>query len=145
MPPVSRRVLASMVLALSGGRLFPVTTRAEPGTKLYIGNAARLTARIPTDWTVSTVTIGSAAAYDYAGPSGFVTCLPLAGRSLDEACASVTASRFFADHASTVTGTMWFDQPAGWMGRSGMLGRQRLSSRIPTPLTSMGSACPMRR
>lgn len=139
MPPVSRRALASMALALSGGRLFRVTKRAEPATRLYIGNAARLTARIPTDWTVSTVTIGSSAAYDYAGPSGFVTCLPVAGGSLDEACASVAASLFFADHASTVTGTMWSDHPAGQV--DGQIKNARASALVvphPSPFDLYG-------
>lgn len=51
-----------------------------PPTKLYIGQAARLTAQIPAFWTVS-----ASNDYDYSGPDGFVRSVPLAAPNLDDA------------------------------------------------------------
>ena len=112
MRPVNRRVLFPLALGLPGIRHLPALLRAEPATRLYVGNAARLTAEIPGDWTVGTSTIGSVATFDYQGTDGFVVSLPLVGPTLDEAAASVVASPRFAGSEATVVETTWSGQPA---------------------------------
>lgn len=112
MLPVNRRVLCSTVLALSGFRAFPASAAAESATRMYVGNSARLTAAIPADWKVGQTRVGAIYAFDYQGADGFVACFPVSGPTLEEACASLTASPHFADHPSTVVATTWSGQPA---------------------------------
>jgi carboxyl-terminal processing protease len=109
---VDRRAFGSMVLALLGTRALPVSAQTPPATRLYVGNAARLTVQIPSDWTVGTSTIGSVATFDYEGAAGFVVSLPLIGPTLDEAAAFLAASPRFAGSEATVTTTTWSGGPA---------------------------------
>lgn len=109
---VDRRAFGSIVLALLGVRSLPVSAQSPPATRLYVGNAARLTAEIPRDWTVGTSTIGSDPTFDYQGADGFVVSLPLAGPTLGEAAASLAASPRFAGSETTVAPMTWSDQPA---------------------------------
>ena len=107
MRPVSRIGLCLIVLALSGTSVSHASTTAEPGTKLYIGQSAHLTAEIPGDWTVE-----GDSRYDYQGARGFLASYPLTGLTLDETCATVAASEPFSGSDTRVVATTWSGQPA---------------------------------
>lgn len=86
--------------------LLPAQSLAEPATKLYVGHSARLTARIPGDWTVDPTST-----FDYVDADGFVADLPVTGQDLDEACSSLATSPQF-DAVATVADTIWSGGPA---------------------------------
>ena len=115
MLPLTRRSLASFALTTLALRKLPGqgNAQAQAPTQRYIGHAARLTAEIPRDWTVSVTRVGSAPAYDYEGASGLVACLPVPAQGLAEACSFVADSSNFSGHPSIITRTTWSDQPAG--------------------------------
>jgi carboxyl-terminal processing protease len=106
MPLRHRLALFVAAWVLVSTCLVPAASRAELSTKLYVGHAARLTAQIPHDWTVDPT-----GTYDYVGEYGFVVSEPVAGRTLDEACANVAASPRFEDGA-TVAETAWAEEEA---------------------------------
>lgn len=86
--------------------LLPAQSLAEPATKLYVGHSARLTARIPGDWTVDPTST-----FDYVDADGFFADLPVTGQDLDEACSSLATSPQF-DAVATVADTTWSGGPA---------------------------------
>lgn len=107
MRPVRRIVLCLIVLALSGTSVSRVSTTAEPTTRLYIGQSARLTAQIPSDWTVE-----ASSRYDYQGAGGFVVSYPVAGQRLEEACDDFAAAALFSNDDSMIVATTWSGQAA---------------------------------
>ena len=99
---------------------------AKAMTKLYIGHAARLTARIPSAWSVD-----PSASYEEMGRDGFVVSEPVAGATLNEAGANLASSWRF-DGPATVTATTWAYRPARRVvGRSG--GADAVSLVVPHP------------
>ena len=136
---VDRRAFGSMVLALLGVPALPVSAQIAPATRLYVGNAARLTAEIPSDWTVDTSTIGAEPAFDYQGANGFVVSLPLIGPTLDEAAAFLAASPRFAGSKTTVAPTTWSGPPARRVdGRIGDATASALVVPHPVPFDLYG-------
>ena len=99
---VSRIVLCLILLALSGTSVSQASQTAEPNTRLYIGQSARLTADIPADWTV-----GPGSRVDYQGADGFVVSYPVSGQSLEAACDNFAGSALFSDEDSTVVESTW--------------------------------------
>jgi C-terminal processing protease CtpA/Prc len=74
-----------VLLMLIATSIVPISSQAGPSTKLYIGHAARLTAQIPTDWTVD-----PEGDFDYIGDDGYVASAPIGGSSLEEICSTET-------------------------------------------------------
>lgn len=103
---VSLLLLCVLSLTAPSVTAGPVGGWHVPGlaTKLYIGQAARLTARIPATWAVPP----DSDAIDYAGPSGFVVSQPVAAANLDAACAKVASG----DVDPVIERTTWQEKPA---------------------------------
>lgn len=101
-----RRTLGAAVASLAASVVTPAGATVGLATKLYVGHAARLTARIPASWSVD-----PNSDFDYLGDDGFFVSEPVAGATLDEACAALAASWRF-DRTATVTPTTWAGGPA---------------------------------
>ena len=69
-----------MLTTLVMASIWPAFVIAQPATQLYIGHGARLTAEIPSGWTVG------AWLSRYDGSDGFVVSIPIAGDTLDIEC-----------------------------------------------------------
>ena len=81
----------------------PASHVATPApSSLYIGHFARLTADIPSNWTVD-----PSGTFDYVGPDGFVRSVPVAGQSLRDACAAVAAPMARESSAATIGYPSW--------------------------------------
>lgn len=98
-------VLVLLVLLVVAG-IAPSSSRAEPDTKLYIGQFARLTAQIPRNWSIDPI-----GKYDFIGDDGFAVSQPIPGESLDEACAGFAESPFL-EGASAIVMTTWSNHHA---------------------------------
>lgn len=77
------------LIAMAATPLTPTHRSPSPVSaakdKLYIGQAARLSARIPADWTCDGTT-----QTNYRGEDGFIFSYPMRGTSLDEASQAVS-------------------------------------------------------
>lgn len=93
-------ILLLLSMAMPAAAASPAGPWHVPGpvTKLYIGQSARLTARIPATWTVPP----DDDAIDDAGPTGFVASRPLAAPNLASACAQASVN---ATHPLPTQGT----------------------------------------
>jgi len=89
MPDRNASAFRACVVIVLLACLIPASSAANPATKLYVGHAARLTARIPSGWQVE-----PKSQFDYAGSDGFVVSEPVLGQDLDEACSKLAESRF---------------------------------------------------
>jgi C-terminal processing protease CtpA/Prc len=97
-------LVGAVLLAIVG--TLPTPTNATASTKLYVGHYARITAKIPGDWTVDPT-----GTFDYVGHGGFVASQPVPGQTLEDACVAFAASPRF-DRPASITKTTWSDQTA---------------------------------
>jgi C-terminal processing protease CtpA/Prc len=100
-----RVILVSLIVMIFANAA-PSASLAEPHSKRYIGQFARLTAQIPSDWSVDPT-----GKYDYEGADGFVASRPIEGTKLQEACTDFAESALLED-ATAIVPTSWSGQDA---------------------------------
>ena len=128
-----RRTLGAAITSLAAAAVMPDRSSAETETMLYVGHAARLTARIPSGWSVD-----PAGEVDYLGGDGFVVSDHVAGSTLDEAAAELETSWRF-DGPATVTPATWSGAPARRLtGRSYGADAVALVAPHPLPFETLG-------
>lgn len=106
---ITTAVLILLSVMTSGGAIVlarPGPDAAAATPNLYVGHAARLTAEIPQGWGVD-----PSGTFDYTGPDGVVASDPVAGPSLEDACATVAAS-LDGESPPSVTGATWSGEPS---------------------------------